>query len=119
MELSLEEKKAIENVKDMFEDISLEELIKNKDINVTIYSSGILDILRVIGIVEKQQKEIEELEKKCNNKYYHTIKCRELEKEINNGWKDKINKLKEEVETEQISNPYDFIYLLNEILDEK
>ena len=59
--MNKEEKKAIENVKDMFEDISLEELIKNKDINVTIYSSGILDILRVIGIVERQQKEIEAL----------------------------------------------------------
>ena len=60
--MSDEEKKAIESVKDMFEDISLEELIKNKDINVTIYSSGILDILRVIGIVERQQKEIERLQ---------------------------------------------------------
>lgn len=68
--------------------------------------------------IDQQQKEIEELEKKCNNKYYHTIKCRELEKEINNGWKDKINKLKEEVETEQISNPYDFSYLLNKMVEE-
>jgi CheY-specific phosphatase CheX len=56
------EKKALESVKNIFEDISLEELIKNKDINVTIYSSGILDILRVIGIVERQQKEIERLQ---------------------------------------------------------
>jgi hypothetical protein len=71
------------------------------------------------NLIEKQQKEIEELKWKCNNKYYHTIKCRELEKEINNGWKDKINKLKEEVETEQISNPYDFSYLLNELLEEE
>ena len=99
--MSGKEKKAIENVKDMFEDISLEELIKNKDITVTIYSSGILDILRVIGIVERQQKEIEKLRNK------------------NNKWKDKINKLKEEVETEQISNPYDFSYLLNEIFEDK
>ena len=76
-------------------------------------------IKQAIQVIEKQQKEIEELKWKCNNKYYHTIKCRELEKEINNGWKDKINKLKEEVETELISNPYDFSYLLNEILEEK
>jgi hypothetical protein len=76
-------------------------------------------IKQAIQVIEKQQKEIEELKWKCNNKYYHTIKCRELEKEINNSWKDKINKLKEEVETELISNPYDFSYLLNELLEEE
>ena len=56
---------------------------------------------KLIDMFEKQQKEIEELKAK------------------NKNWKDKINKLKEEVETELISNPYDFSYLLNEILEEE
>ena len=106
MEMSEEEKEAIKILK------------QEPDFSLSYYKrERAIDI--VLNLIEKQQKEIKELEKKCNNKYYHTIKCRELEKEINNGWKDKINKLKEEVETEQISNPYDFSYLLNKMMEEK
>lgn len=53
------EKQALESVKSMFEYATIEELIKNKDFNLTIYSLGIIDVLRVIAIVEKQQEEIE------------------------------------------------------------
>lgn len=61
MELSEEEKEAIESVKSMFGDITIEELIKDKNFHITIYSLGILDILKVIAIVDKYQKEIEDL----------------------------------------------------------
>lgn len=60
MELSEEEKEAIESVKSMFGDITIEKLIKDKIFNITICSLGILDILRVIAIVGNLQKEIEE-----------------------------------------------------------
>lgn len=110
--LSEEEKEAIETLKNI--------VIQEYDwwIDKGDYAESNVEeakdaIKIILNLIEKQEKEIEELKWKCNNKYYHTIKCRELEKEINNGWKDKINKLKEEVETELISNPYDFSYLLN------
>lgn len=67
-----------------------------------VYTQDELNAIgELLDLYYKQQKEI-----------------KELEKEINNNWKDKINKLKEEVEIEQISNPYDFSYLLNELLEE-
>ena len=105
--MNKEEKKAIKNMKVFARSHEDMTGVTAKEINIAL------------KLIEKQQKEIKELKWECNYKYYHTIKCRELEKEINNGWKDKINKLKEEVETELISNPYDFSYLLNEILEEK
>ena len=57
--LSEEEKKAMESVKNMFEGIALENL--RKDSKMTIYSLGIADILLFLNVFEKQQKEIEEL----------------------------------------------------------
>ena len=54
-----EEKKAIENVKNMFEGITIKSL--NKDSKMTIYSLGIADILLFINAFDKQQEETEEL----------------------------------------------------------
>lgn len=73
----------------------------------------------LINIIDKQQKEIERLNKIINSRYYHDLKCRELEIEIDENWKDKIRELKEKIKKERISNPYDFIYILQELLEEK
>lgn len=68
--------------------------------------------------VEKQREEIERLNEIINSRYYHDLKCRELEIEINENWKDKIRGLKEQVKKEKTNNPYDFIYMINELLEE-
>ena len=95
-----EEKKAIETLKNI--------VIQEYDwwINKGDYAESnvkeVNDAIKtILNLIEKQQKEIEKLRSETNN------------------WKDKINKLKEEVEIEQISNPYDFSYLLNELLEDK
>lgn len=83
-------------------------------------------------IIEKQQKEIKDLTetKKHYEKIYKDIvsankriydveiiesMCDELANSIS---KDKIKELKEKVEKEMISNPYDFSYMINELLGE-
>ena len=95
-----EEKKAIETLKNI--------VIQEYDwwINKGDYAESnvkeVNDAIKtILNLIEKQQKEIEKLRSETNN------------------WKDKINKLKEEVEAELISNPYDFSYLLNELLEDK
>ena len=68
--------------------------------------------------VKQLEKEIEELKqnrdeykeeyiKLLNARYYDYIS------------KDKIKELKEKVEKEMISNPYDFSYMINELLKEE
>lgn len=79
MELSEQEKNAIESVKSMFGDITIEELIKDKDFKTTIYSLGILDILIVIAIVDKLQKETER--EKQYSDFYKDL-CNKQQKEI-------------------------------------
>lgn len=82
MELSEQEKNAIESVKSMFGDITIEELIKDKDFKTTIYSLGILDILLVIAIVDKLQKETER--EKQYSDFYEDLcnKQQEIMKEL-------------------------------------
>ena len=45
--------------------------------------------------IDKLQKENLEQKKQLESRYYHTINARELEKEINNSWEDKIKELRE------------------------
>ena len=107
MELSEEE--IIRNVKRIIEYKVISNYINNYDCRVI---QGLLDLYY------KQQKEIEELKqnrdeykeeykKLLNARYYDYIS------------KDKIKELKEKVEKEMISNPYDFSYMINELLEEK
>ena len=42
------------------------------------------------GQFKRQQKEIEELKEINKQKYYHVVKSKELEEEINNAWENKI-----------------------------
>lgn len=83
--MSEEDKRAIESVESMFGDITIEELIKDKDFNITIFSLGILDILRVIAIVENLQEEIKE---KSTIIMAGAEKVKQLEKEIQRLEKD-------------------------------
>ena len=53
-----EEKKAIESVKDMFSDVTIKDIDEQ---SITIYGIAMLDVIKVLTIVEKQSKEIEEL----------------------------------------------------------
>ena len=69
--------------------------------------------------IDKLQKENEEQKKQLESRYYHTINVKELEKEINNNWEEKIERLKNSVEEEQTGNPYDFIYMLNKLLGDE
>ena len=62
--------------------------------------------------VKQLEKEIEALEI-IHNTY------KEMIEENNYISKDKIKELKEKVEKEMISNPYDFSYMINELLEEK
>ena len=92
-------------------------------------------IQTILNLIDNQQKEIEE---KSTIIMAGAEKVKQLEKEIkeykehyeNMKWyydnqkdnlihKDKIKELKEKVEKEMISNPYDFSYMINELLEEK
>lgn len=94
-----------------------------------------LDALEeVLKLIEKQQEEIDTY-KETENDYEHELarkdeEIEELKKDkkalVDNYnkvlgsfiSKDKIKELKEKVENEQISNPYDFSYMINELLEE-
>ena len=78
-----EEKKAIENVKNMFEGITIDSL--NKKSKMTIYCLGIADILLFINAFDKQQEEIEKHEEN------ELILCMDIEKR-----KKEIEELKQE-----------------------
>ena len=55
-----EDKKALESVKDMFADVTIEDIDEQK---ITIYGAAMLDVIKVLTIVEKQQEQIKELKK--------------------------------------------------------
>ena len=78
--------------------------------------------------LERQQKEIKKEKSRIKelaellDKQQNEIKFLKGELEIQEGCsisKDKIKELKEKVEKEMISNPYDFSYMINELLEEK
>lgn len=82
--LSEEEKKAIERVEDTFYEN------KGKGINnfqkITLYEDGILDILKLLNIIEKLQKENKEKDKQIDlmvEKIYKRISAKELDKYCN------------------------------------
>lgn len=55
-----EDKKALESVKDMFADVTIKDIDEQK---ITIYGAAMLDVIKVLAIVEKQQEQIKELKK--------------------------------------------------------
>lgn len=98
--MSEEEKKAIENVKNMFEGITIDSL--NKKSKMTIYCLGIADILLFINAFDNQQKEIEELK---NGNIDFWISDKEIETRIKSKYisKYKIMEIaKEYIEDETI-----------------
>lgn len=101
--LSDEEKKAFESVKDMFSDVTIKDIDEQ---SITIYGIAMLDVIKVLTIVEKQSKEIEEL-KEINEEMGKALD------EWNNGertsifhiHKDKIKATIEELEKLQKEFP--------------
>ena len=80
-------------------------------------------IVTIINLIEKQQKEIENYNKIFENVEETTLYAdgKEIHKLIELTdfiSKDKIRELKEKVEKEMISNPYDFSYMINQLLGE-
>lgn len=53
-----EEEKKIKNVQEMFEDIPIKDIESQ---SITIYGTAILDVIEVLNLIEKQEKEIERL----------------------------------------------------------
>lgn len=74
--------------------------------------------------IEKQQKEIERLNEIINSRYYHDLKCRELEKDINENWENKIKEKIKEIESyaftsKEEKNQQDYaIERIRELLEE-
>lgn len=58
--MNKEDKKALESVKDMFSEVTMKDIDEQK---ITIYGAAMLDVIRVLTIVEKQQEQIKELKK--------------------------------------------------------
>lgn len=69
--------------------------------------------------VKQLEKEIQRLEKD-NDTLSELVIVNEdkVIKELDLISKDKIRELKEKVEKEMINNPYDFSYMINELLEE-
>ena len=75
-----------------------EEVVKGKNLfdEEKIIDTGMKGILFVsipFDEYRKLQKENLEQKKQLESRYYHTINARELEKEINNNWEEKINEI--------------------------
>ena len=87
--LSDEEKKTIEYLK-----IEYEKLMKEDNILFPLYKS---DAKRLIDIIEKQSKEIEELNKSDESKEQSSMKYYNLYKELVDKIKAKIEELKEDI----------------------
>lgn len=84
-------------------------------------------IVSAYNKLERQQKEIKKEKSRIMelaellDKQENEIKFMKGELEIQEGCsisKDKIKELKEKVEKEMINNPYDFSYMINELLEE-
>ena len=103
--LSDEEKKAIERI-DYIQDFIIENGQYNADVNDMEYFS------RILNLIEKQQKEIEILNKNMNllreqnisyKQSIHGLK--EMNKIINKKWEDEIKAKIEELEKQQKEEP--------------
>ena len=118
--MSEEEKKALRHIK-----VNLNDEKKHHK-HIYKYILGLYDnnsIEIILSLINKQQKEIEELKEDYqilkDDIEGHRIAYVDTpgfeEKYIS---KDKIRELKEKVEKERISNPYDFSYMINKLLGE-
>lgn len=112
-----EDKKALESVKDMFADVTIEDIDEQK---ITIYGVAMLDVIRVLNLVEEQQKEIEDLENGDLTTVYMSG-FYDGEKK----WKDKIKAKKEyykSYENLEIYEHYNYgeiVQVLDELYNEK
>ena len=116
--MSEEEKKAIETLKEVASD-DFDAL--GDDISPKMAQN-------ILNLIDKQKKEIKKEKSRIMelaellDKQENEINSLQQELEIQKGCsisKDKIKELKEKVEKEMISNPYDFSYMINELLEEK
>ena len=109
--MSEEEKKAVKYFEKYINDFE-----RRIGKNLTTEFNEHLKVL--LNQVENQQKEIEEL-KQNRDEYKEEYKKLLNARYYNYISKEKIKELKEKVEKEMISNPYDFSYMINELLEEK
>ena len=94
--LSDEEKKAFESVKDMFSDVTIKDIDEQ---SITIYGVAMLDIIKVLTIVEKQSKKIEESKQKEKEAYNFGYRngCNDTSK-FNDKTFIRIDKIKAKIE---------------------
>lgn len=96
-----EEKKAFESVKDMFEDVTIKDIDEQ---SITIYGVAMLDVIKVLTIIEKQQKEIEHQKLKRENQRLQlailNAKQVEFNKLVNtvNSYKGQFKKQQKEID---------------------
>lgn len=122
---SEEENKELNRVEERLKELSKCELFLD---NIFIKDKTARQILvSAYNKLERQQKEIKKEKSRIMelaellDKQENEIKFLKGELEIQEGCsisKDKIKELKEKVEKEMISNPYDFSYMINELLEE-
>ena len=65
--LSDKEKEAFESVKDMFSDVTIKDIDEQ---SITIYGVAMLDVIKVLTIVEKKEKEIEKYKNVIYNREF-------------------------------------------------
>ena len=81
----------------------------------TIIMAGAKKVKQLEKEIEELTLGLEEMTKSNNHKKENWVHKNILDSYIS---KDKIKELKEKVEKEMISNPYDFSYMINELLEE-
>ena len=106
--MSDEEKKAIERVKDMFEDVTIKDIDEQ---SITIYGVAMLDVIKVLTIVEKQSKEIEEAEQKERKAYING--ANDAHELCNKKWENKINAKIEELQNKSGGNLFHIQQTIN------
>lgn len=105
--MNIEDKKALESVKDMFADVTIKDIDEQ---SITLYGVAMLDVIRVLDIVDRQQEQIKNFKIEDKNIYLHFGKILEGKK-----WKDKIKAKIEEVK----DGTYDAKIVLQSLLEKE
>lgn len=93
--MNIEDKKALESVKDMFADVTIKDIDEQ---SITLYGVAMLDVIRVLDIVDRQQEQIKNFKIEDKNIYLQFGEILERKK-----WKDKIKVKIEEINKEMLN----------------
>lgn len=80
--MNIEDKKALESVKDMFADVTIKDIDEQ---SITLYGVAMLDVIRVLDIVDRQQEQIKNFKIEDENIYLQFGEITEKKR-----WQDKI-----------------------------